>query len=118
MPSLVLVLLAVLCIAAGQILFKLTAIRIRGLSIASVLVDWRTITIFGTALGIYAAATLLWVLALRDLSLSYSYMFMSLSFVIVPIAAVVLFGEQLSPAYLVGSAFIICGLVIIFGLGQ
>lgn len=118
MPSLVLVLLAVLCIAAGQILFKMTAICIQGLPVVSILADWRTITIFGTALGIYAAATLLWVLALRDLSLSYAYMFMSLSFVIVPLAAVLLFGERFSTSYLVGSALIICGLLIILGLGQ
>ncbi|HMO06031.1 MAG TPA: hypothetical protein PKD10_00090 [Paracoccaceae bacterium] len=118
MPPLLLVLLAVLCIAAGQILFKMTADRIQGLPVAALLGDWRTIAIFGTALGIYAAATALWVLALRDLSLAYAYMFTSLSFVLVPVAAVVLFGERLSATYLLGSAFIICGLVIILGARQ
>jgi drug/metabolite transporter (DMT)-like permease len=115
MPPLLMVLLAVLCIAAGQVLFKLTADRIQGLQIISILGDRRTIMIFGSALGIYAAATVLWVLALRDLSLAYAYMFVSLSFVLVPIAAVVLFGERVSASYLMGSALIICGLMLILG---
>lgn len=118
MPPLLMVLFAVLCIAAGQILFKLTADRIQGLQMISILGDWRTVMIFGTALGIYATATVLWVLALRELSLAYAYMFMSLSFVVVPIAGIVLFGERVSASYLLGSALIICGLVIILGARQ
>ena len=118
MPPLLMVLLAVLCIAGGQILFKLTADRIQGLHIAFILGDWRTIMIFATALGMYATATVLWVLALRDLSLSYAYMFMSLSFVVVPAAGVVLFGERVSASYLMGSSLIIGGMVIILGTRQ
>jgi drug/metabolite transporter (DMT)-like permease len=113
MPPLLMVLLAVLCIAAGQLLFKLTADRIKGQDILSILGDWSTLLIFGTALGIYAGATVLWVLALRDLSLAYAYMFMALSFVIVPVAAIILFGEKVTPSYFLGAALIIGGLMII-----
>lgn len=113
MPPILMVILAVLCIAAGQMLFKLTADRIKGQEIMAILGDWSTLLIFGTALGIYAGATVLWVLALRDLSLAYAYMFMALSFVIVPVAAVILFGEKITPSYLLGSALIIGGLMTI-----
>ena len=118
MPPLVMVILAVLCIASGQLLFKLTATRIQGVPLASILSDWRTIAIFGTALSIYAGATVLWVLALRELSLSYAYMFMSLSFVLVPIAAVALFGERLTMSFWIGAALIIGGLIVILGDGR
>jgi drug/metabolite transporter (DMT)-like permease len=113
MPPLAMVLLAVLCIATGQLLFKLTADRIKGQAIMSILEDWSTLLIFGTALGIYAGATVLWVLALRDLSLAYAYMFMALSFVLVPVAAMALFGERVTPSYFVGAALIICGLMVV-----
>ncbi|MEL6768665.1 MAG: 4-amino-4-deoxy-L-arabinose-phospho-UDP flippase [Pseudomonadota bacterium] len=105
----------VLFIACGQILFKITAERISGEPITSIISDWRTIVIFGIALGIYGVATIMWVLALRELALSQAYMLMSLSFVIVPVAAMVLFGEKLSTGFFLGSALIISGLIVTLG---
>ena len=113
MPPLAMVLMAVLCIAGGQLLFKLTADRIRGQGLADILSDWQTLVIFGTALGIYAGATVLWVLALRDMTLAYAYMFMALSFVVVPVAAMLLFGERLTLTYFIGALMIIGGLMVI-----
>lgn len=115
MPPVVLALGAVACIACGQILFKITAQRILGRQLSEILGDWPTILIFGTALGIYAGATILWVLALRHMSLAHAYMLMTLSFVIVPIAAVIVFGERLSFGYFVGLTLIITGLLLTLG---
>lgn len=115
MSSIVMALGAVLCIACGQILFKMTAERIVGKSLGGILQDWTTLTIFGTALFIYAGATVLWILALRHLPLAQGYMLMTLSFIIVPIAAVFIFGEQLSIRFLLGLALIIFGILLTQG---
>lgn len=115
MPPLLMAGLAVLLIASGQILFKMTADRIAGQAFSAILNDWRTIAIFGTSMGIYGIATIVWVLALRDLTLAHAYTLVSLSFVIVPIAAMVLFGEKLSSQFFLGLGLIIAGIVITLG---
>lgn len=115
MPPVALALAAVFCIACGQILFKMTAERISGLSLSQILADRTTLAIFGTSMVIYAGATVLWVMALRDLTLAHGYMLMTLSFVLVPLAAAVFFGEQLSWGFFAGLALIIAGLFLILG---
>ncbi|MEM7364279.1 MAG: EamA family transporter [Pseudomonadota bacterium] len=112
MPSYLIVVIAVFCIALGQILIKYTATRIEGRELADVIVDWRTMFIFAVAMTIYFGASILWVLALRELPLSRAYMFLSLSFVIVPTAAMLLFGEQLSKTFFLGVVLILAGLVL------
>lgn len=115
MSPIVMALGAVFCIACGQILFKMTAERILGKSLGEIITDWTTLMIFGTALFIYAGATVLWVLALRHLPLAQGYMLMTLSFILVPIAAVFIFGEKLSFSFLVGLVLIICGIFLTLG---
>lgn len=105
-------LIAVVSIAAGQILFKLAAQKIAGRSLFEVAVRTDFLLPFGAALIIYAAATIFWVLALRDLDLSRAYMFMSLSFVIVPVIATLMLGEHLSKGYLIGLGLIIAGIIV------
>lgn len=116
MPPVAMALGAVLCIACGQILFKMTAQRILGRQFSEIVGDWTTILIFGTALAIYSGATVLWVLALRHLPLAQAYMLMTLSFILVPIAAVFVFGERLSFSFLIGLALIISGIFMTFGI--
>ena len=115
MSPIAMALCAVSCIAAGQILFKMTAERILGKTLVEMATDWTTVAIFGTALGIYAGATVLWVLALRHLPLAQGYMLMTLSFIIVPIAAVFVFGEKLSFSFVLGLILIICGIFLTLG---
>lgn len=105
-------LLAVGGIAAGQILFKMTAGKITGRPMMESARDLSTIIPFGIALFIYASATVFWVLALRDLPLSRAYMFMAASFIIVPLVSVRVFGETLSTGYFIGLALIIAGLFV------
>jgi undecaprenyl phosphate-alpha-L-ara4N flippase subunit ArnE len=110
--SLVLTLICVLLIAAGQLLFKSAAgqWRIDGWS-------WATVRGFLSpmmlvALVIYAAATLLWVFVLRTVPLSSAYALFSLAFLIVPVLARVFLGEAISANTLVGGAIIVVGVII------
>ena len=110
--SLLLTLLCVLLIAAGQLLFKAAAgqWRIDGWS-------WSTVRSFLSpvmliALVIYAAATLLWVFVLRTVPLSSAYALFSLAFLIVPVLARIFLGEAISTNTLLGGAIIVVGVVI------
>jgi len=67
--------------------------------------DWRVLS--GFACGVVASVT--WALALERTPISYAYPFMALSFVLVPVAAVLLFGESLSTVQMVGIAFVVVG---------
>jgi drug/metabolite transporter (DMT)-like permease len=99
----------VLAIASGQILFKLSAERMR-----SDLAVWdllRTPAFIG-ALVIYGLATIGWVSQLRTVNLSVAYPFMSLSFVVVPAASAILLREPIGPRYWLGVALIVAGLAV------
>lgn len=103
-------LVCVVVIAGGQLLFK----------IASGLIDFRRpfdeprgVAVLAVALALYGGATLLWVAALRHAPLGRVYPLMALSFVLVPLAAMFVLREQLSPQYWAGVALIVVGLAVI-----
>ncbi len=104
--------LAVLGIAAGQILFKTVASRIEGRSPVLLIQDSAFMWPLIGSLTIYACATVLWILALQHLALSRAYMFISLSFVIVPLIAAVFFNEPLTPGFVLGLGLIIAGVIV------
>lgn len=112
--NIVLLILFSIMLATGQILFKKAA-----------LVSNESAGIFGliniwliVALGLYAIATILWVWLLKVVPLSFAYPFAALGFVLVPLAAVCLFGETLSIKYIIGSLLIISGIFFIGSTGQ
>lgn len=102
----------VVCVAAissGQILFK----------IASGLIDPRNplaepkgLMLLFAALVIYAGATLLWIAMLRLAPLSRVYPVMAFSFVLVPLASLVLLKEQVSWSYWGGVVLIVAGVAL------
>ena len=53
-----------------------------------------------------------WMLAMTKFELSYAYPFMSLSFVLVFLLSVFLYGETVTAPKVVGLAFIIVGIII------
>jgi multidrug transporter EmrE-like cation transporter len=108
----VLTIIAVMGIAVGQILFKTVASRIGGRGPLELFQDSAVMLPFIASLAIYGAATILWILALQNLQLSRAYMFMSLSFIIVPVISMVFFGETLSLGFLVGLGLIIAGVTV------
>lgn len=117
MMAYVFTIMAVLGIAAGQILFKTVASRINGRGPFELAVDSGFMGYLIGALAIYAVATVLWILALQSLQLSRAYMFMSLSFIIVPAVSALIFHEPLTPGFLFGLALIIAGVTVtqVFG---
>lgn len=108
-----LILFCVLTIAAGQILFKTVALQAD--SAAAVLGNARLLALTLVAFFVYTIATLTWILVLRRVPLSYAYMFMSLAFVLVPLAGHFLFREPLSIRYLAGVCVIALGLWLAIG---
>lgn len=108
MMELLLTLVCVGGIAAGQILFRLAAERIDAQRwIPSLLANgWLWL-----ALGIYAAATVLWIHVLRTAPLSRVYPLFALAFVVVPLVEHWVWQQPLRWQSLVG------GLIIALGVG-
>ncbi|SDX72546.1 undecaprenyl phosphate-alpha-L-ara4N flippase subunit ArnF [Ruegeria halocynthiae] len=103
---------AVLGIAAGQILFKTVALRIAGRPPSVLIQDPAFMGPLIASLAIYGVATVMWILALQSLALSRAYMFMSLSFVIVPVLSATYFGEPLTWGFLAGLSLIVVGVTL------
>lgn len=61
------------------------------------------------------AASATWMLAVRTANLSAIYPIMALTFVIIPILAVLSFGERLAPVQMIGIGFIVLGVALAAG---
>jgi drug/metabolite transporter (DMT)-like permease len=99
----------VLIIACGQLLFKKAGMEIQAIGHWA---SWRVLTVVGAALFIYGVATLLWISLLRYVPLNKAYVFMALSFVLVPIASFFIFREQITPGYWAGVGLIVTGVIV------
>ena len=109
---LLLTLLCVALIAAGQILFKVAAAqwRIDGWS-------WSTVRAFLSptmvlALVVYGVTTVLWVFILRSVPLATAFPLYALVFVLVPLAAHFVLGEPWSWNAMIGALVIMAGVAI------
>ncbi|HEY2255024.1 MAG TPA: EamA family transporter [Variovorax sp.] len=102
-------LLCVLGIAAGQILFKLSAAAMQK---AGSFLDPRGLLILFVALGLYGITTLAWVWVLQQIELGRVYPLMALAFVVVPLGSHFLLGERFQIQYFVGVALIVAGIVV------
>jgi len=111
-------LLVVSLMAAGQILFKLAARDLKGATIADALTQGMTSVPLVIGVIVYGLTTILWVLVLRDNDLSRAYPFVALTLILVPLAGVIFFGETLSLSLLTGGALIVAGVIIISVGGQ
>ena len=109
---LLLTLLCVALIAAGQLLFKVAAAqwRVDGWSLATARGFLSPAMLL--ALTLYALATVLWVLVLRAVPLSIAFPLYALVFLLVPLAAQVFLGEPLTLNTLIGGAIIVIGVVV------
>ncbi len=70
--------------------------------------DWRVLS----AAGATFLASVCWLLALQRLDLGYAFPFMALSFVLIPVASNLCFGEPLSMAKLAGLSFVFLGVTV------
>lgn len=100
---------AVALSALGQLLLKAGAQHLASLSrlefILATARDFRVLS----GLVAWIVSTLCWLFVLRDTPLSRAYGLTSLTFVLVPLASVFVFGEQLRRVHAVGSLLIILG---------
>jgi drug/metabolite transporter (DMT)-like permease len=69
---------------------------------------WVVFSMLATFLG-----GVTWIIAMTKLDVSYAYPYVAASFVIVPAAAVFIFGEQVTLGKLIGSVMIIAGIAIV-----
>jgi drug/metabolite transporter (DMT)-like permease len=99
-----------LTLGAGQLLFKIAAGRIPAIGGPADVPRIFTDPVMWIAIVVYVFATVLWVALLQRVPLSYAYPFISLAFVIVPLAAAAFLGEKLSLNFFLGSALIIGGI--------
>ena len=106
---LIAMLVTVVSISAGQVLFKTAAGRANA---ANSMLAPDVLGILLAAVTLYGGATLVWVYVLRHVPLSAAYVFMSLSFVIVPILSWLLFKENLTARYFMGMALIVAGILL------
>src|ERR1700743_2615480 len=103
------ILITVVCISGGQLLFKITAARANA---AHSMFSVDVLMTLLPACVLYAGATLIWVAALRYVPLSVAYVFMALSFIIVPLLSALLFKEVLTLRYFTGLGLIVLGIIV------
>lgn len=95
-------------LSVGQVLLRLAAQAERPGFAA-----WQAVALSAwtwTGLLVYALATLAWLAVLRELPLRMAYPFVGLAFVVVPVIAWAVLGEELRWATLVGAALIVAGI--------
>lgn len=103
-------LLCVCAIASGQILFKLVSGRIFPLQ--GFLHDYKGMALLFTALFIYGLTTIAWIYVLHHMPLNRAYMFMALSYFMVPLAAHYLLHEPFTLPLFIGGCVIALGVWI------
>lgn len=101
----------------GQVLFKKTALSLsvnsNNLGLIEGVLKALSVPWLYLALFVYALATVFWLYILQRIPLSLAYPFSALAMVIVPIIAVIVFGERLNWSYWFGVFFIFLGIIII-----
>ncbi len=110
--NVLLIITCVLGISAGQILFKLAS---SSFPVAFGMAEWLQFLVnkyFVSALIIYGAATIGWIMALKRVDLFIAYPFMALAFIIVPCASYYILGEPLTSRTFIGASLIVTGLII------
>jgi multidrug transporter EmrE-like cation transporter len=65
-----------------------------------------------SSLGAAGLASVCWMLAVERVEVGYAYPFMALSFVLVPLGSMVLFGERLPPLQILGLGLIVTGVTV------
>jgi len=114
LPQVLMTLICVLAISGGQLLFKQASMAIEQ---AGTWQSQHVIFLVGLAFFIYGLTTLLWINVLRQIPLSRAHIFMSLSFVLVPVASHFLYGDLMSKGFIIGLFLVILGLIVAIHYG-
>ena len=112
------IMISVLAGAAGQILLKHGMVIIGEVTLSmdqtlAVLFRLATNPFVVGGLALYAGGTVFWLAALSRVDLSYAYPFASLSYVVMLLAAWMLFEEHITPLRLLGTLVVGIGVLLI-----
>jgi multidrug transporter EmrE-like cation transporter len=107
--TLILILGAVLFSVAGQLFLKSGAQHLSGHGRGFLLAAFRDRHVL-SGLVAWAASTICWLYVLRVAPLSRAYGLTSLTYVLIFLASVFLFGEQVRRAHVVGTVLIVIGI--------
>lgn len=117
--SLLLVLVSSLLGVSGQILLKMGMERMGVLDLSSATAALRTATqVFMTpwvllGLGCYGVSAVIWLVVLSRLDVSLAYPLLALNFVLVPLFAWLLLGEQVPSWRWVGIGIVLIGVTVV-----
>lgn len=107
--TIVLILAAVMCSSLGQLLLKSGVQHLGPLGgLPFLLGAAREVRVLSGVLA-WIASTICWLYVLRVAPLSKAYLFGSLTYVVVPLASVYVFGEQLRRLHIVAMTLIVAG---------
>ena len=107
--TMILILAAVGLSAAGQLLLKSGAQRMAGLDRLEFLLAVARDAHVLLGLVAWIASTLCWLYVLRVTPLSRAYGLSSLTYVLIPLASIYVFGEQVHRLHVVGAILIFIG---------
>jgi drug/metabolite transporter (DMT)-like permease len=107
--TLVLILGAVAFSAVGQLCLKSGARHLAGLGHVEFLLAAARDPRVLSGLAAWAASTVCWLYVLRVTPLSRAYLLSSLTYVLIPLASIYVFGEQLRRLHALGMVLIIVG---------
>lgn len=112
--NLVAIAIVVAANVGGQLLFKLAATEVKDeANLLAMLVRLLAVPAMWGAMVFYAITTVAWVWVLRTAPLSVAYSTVTLVFVLVPLLAIWLFKEPLTPQFALGAALITVGVVLV-----
>jgi multidrug transporter EmrE-like cation transporter len=109
----VLILVAVACSTVGQLCLKSGAQHLTGLSRLEFLFAAARDTRVLSGLAAWIASTLCWLYVLRVTPLSRAYGLTSLTYVLIPLASIYVFGEQVRRPHVVGIVLIAMGIACV-----
>ena len=107
--ALLALLLVVVLMAAGQLLFKSTALSWH--AHGSLLTPTVLLRLL-VALSVYGVATIAWIWVLQRAPLNLAYPLVALTFVLVPLVARWMFGETVGMRYWIGVGLIVAGIMV------
>ena len=100
-----------LVVAAGQSLFKMTAVATAGQGLQGLLTN----VTFWIAIIMYGAATVVWIPTIKSVPISRAYLFMALTYLYVPLLSTIFLGEHISLGSIIGNIIVIVGIIVSVG---
>lgn len=117
--ALILVFLSVVIGIVGQLCIKATMLKLGPVAfdtpIDIVNSSWQIMKqpLIWIALPLYGAGFIIWAVALSRLQLSFAYPLLAIGYLLNPLAALIVFGEQISPMRWAGIIVVMVGIILV-----